>query len=479
MPRSARSSLPLLIALMAPCAAAAEPPLNAAVRGLVARHRLGRARVGVCAVHLDSGRVLCSLDADRALVPASNMKLATTAVALRLLGAKHEFKTAVYAMGPVANRRLNGDLLVVADGDPAISGREHDGDTTAVFDRWAAAVARSARSVSGNLIIDVSAFDRQYVHPNWPQDQLIRWYCAPISAFALNDNCIDVKVRPGERPGQPATVRLDPPTAYFRVRNRCETVANAARPRAVISRSPRDDTLLISGELTPTSPGAAAPVAVKHPQRFAATVLLERLAKAGVKVEGKLLLAVRPIAVGDRKSLITTRHSLTNAIATANKRSQNFYAEMIFKTLGRRAGEPATFGTAALIVTHELVRMGLPAGEFTVDDGSGMSRKNELAPAHVVTVLQVMAAGPHARAYIGSLALAGTDGTMKKRLKEAPCKGAVRAKTGHLRGVSALSGYARSKRGLVAFSILTNGPVAGVGDRFQDAVCRLLVGFAP
>jgi PBP4 family serine-type D-alanyl-D-alanine carboxypeptidase len=462
------------------CAVArAEAPLDGDVRRLIAAHRLKKARVGVHAVDLGTGRVLCSLDAERPLIPASNMKLVTTAVALRLLGEKHQFTTAVYAKGEVADARLDGDLIVVADGDPCLNGRGNDGKATAVFDRWAAKIARTIRVANGNLIIDVSAFDRQYVHPNWPGNQLLRSYCAPVSAFALNDNCIDVKVRPADAAGAPAKVLLEPPTRHVEIRNRCETVASIARPRAYISRSPQSDTLLISGTLTPRSAGAGASVPLQSPEHFAATVLRERLARAGVAIRGKTLLAVRPMAVDGLTPIAEARHSLLDAIRVANKESQNFYAEMIFKTLGRRAGEPATFGKAALIVSHELAKMGIPAGKFTIDDGSGLSRKNEISAGHLVTLLRAAAAGPGAREFVGSLAVAGIDGTLRKRLHAPPYKGAVRAKTGHINGVSTLSGYARSKRGPIAFSILTNGRVAGVGNRFQDAVCRLLVDTEP
>jgi D-alanyl-D-alanine carboxypeptidase/D-alanyl-D-alanine-endopeptidase (penicillin-binding protein 4) len=474
-----RRTLLLIAAVAAPAgtAAAAEPPFNAAVRGLVARAKLGDARAGVSAVEVKSGRILCSVNDKKLLIPASNVKLITTGAALALLGADFEFKTRLYARGTVTEDQvLRGDLVVVAGGDPAISGREHKGRTTAVFDAWAAKIARSVRRVKGDLVIDDTIFDRVYVHPSWPEDQLIRWYCAPVSAFALNDNCIDVAVRPGARPGEPARVILDPPTGYVKVVNRCRTVASG-RSRAVIHRLPGSDTTVVSGKLTPGSKGATSPVAVHRPVRYAAAVLRERLARGGVRVDGRIVLADKPCKVEAAALLASSSHSLTSCIRTANKRSQNFYAEMMLKTLGRRRAARASFADGVKVVAGLLKKVGIPPGTYTMVDGSGMSRKNRFSALQLAVFLRYMALSPHAAAFARSLPESGVDGTLKRRLGKPAYAGKVRAKTGHLSGVSALSGYLEAGGKKIAFSILVNGFRGGSGraDRLQDAVCRHLV----
>ena len=465
------------LAAISSMAAAAEAPLNPAVNRLIAAAGLKNAQVGVSVIDVKTGNVLCAIGDRARQTPASNVKLVTTGTALLLLGEKHKFTTSVYAAGKIGGGTLDGGLVVVAGGDPAISGREHGGKSTAVFDAWAAEIAKSVKVVKGNLIIDATCFDRQFIHPSWPKDQLVRWYCAPVSAFALNDNCIDVKVRPGARPGLPAKVIVDPPTSYFRIRNTCQTVSSG-RSRAFINRVARTETLVISGRLRPLDAGASAPVTVNDPIRFAAAVLKERLARAGVRMGGGIVIAIESVDTRRMRRLAGTSHSLLSAIRTANKRSQNFYAEMILKTMGLRVSRPSSFAAGARVVSGQLEKIGFRRGTFTIADGSGLSRRNSLSPLQLTGFLRHMALGKHAGAYIESLAVAGVDGTLKLRMADPATAGKVFAKTGHLRGVSALSGYVRSGGKLVAFSILVNGRrlKLSAADRLQDSICRLLVG---
>lgn len=465
------------LAALSSMAAAAEAPLNPVVNQLIAAAGLKNAQIGVSVIDVKTGNALCAISDRVCRTPASNVKLVTTGAALLLLGEKHTFTTSVYAAGKIGGGTLAGDLVVVAGGDPAISGREHGGKSTAVFDAWAAEIAKSVKIVTGNLLIDATRFDREFIHPSWPKGQLVRWYCAPVSAFALNDNCIDVKVRPGARLGLPARVILDPPTTYFRINNACRT-ASSGRPRAFINRVAGTDTLVISGRLRPGSAGAAAPVTVHDPIRFAATVLRERLASAGVRVNGGIVIAVASADTNRMRRLAGTSHSLLNAIRTANKRSQNFYAEMILKTMGLRVSRPSSFAAGARVVSGQLEKIGFRRGDFVIADGSGLSRKNSLSPLQLARFLRHMALSRHSGAYIGSLAVAGTDGTLKRRMTEPAIVGKVFAKTGHLRGVTALSGYVKPGGKLVAFSILVNGRglKLSAADRLQDSICRLLVG---
>ncbi len=452
--------------------------LDAEIRTQVAAAKLKGASVGLAVIDVQTGRLLCAVDEAKPLTPASNVKLITTGVALLLLGPKFQFTTEIYGTGVREEEGvLPGDLVVVAGGDPAISGRHHGGKTTAVLDDLAVQVARKIQVVTGNLVIDDTIFDREYVHPSWPQDQLVRWYCAPISAFALNDNCVDVSVVPGTRAGDPARVKLDPPTNYFTVDNRCTTIASG-QGQAIIHRLPRTDTLVISGKLPLGSPGAASPVAVSNPVRYAATVLRERLAQAGVRIHGQIVLADRPVDLAGMEQLASASHSLLDAIQVANKRSQNFYAEMILKTLGRRAGQPSSFAKGAEIVTAYLHSVGIKPETFTLDDGSGLSKKNAFSARQIASFLRHMARSEHANTFLASLAVAGVDGTLSRRMTQPPCAGKILAKTGSVSGASALSGYVKAGSSLLAFSILINGAELdrAAAHALQDTICGILAG---
>ncbi len=454
------------------------PPLNELVERLIAAAKLKNATVGVSVIEVKSGQILCGIRECELIPPASNLKLITTGSALLLLGPQFQFTTSIYASGAADDQGvLEGDIVLVAGGDPAISGREHGGNTTVVFDALAAEVAKSTRTVRGNLVIDDTIFDREYIHPSWPKDQLTSWYCAPVSAFALNDNCIDVFVKPGSAVGAAAQVTLDPPTGYFEVKNTCGTVASG-KSGAYISRLPDCDTLVISGKLTPKASGASSPVTVVNPALFAATVLRERLAAAGVRVEGQIVFAEKAVDTAGMKALAAVSHSLASAVSTANKRSQNFYAEMILKTAGRRVATPSSFAAGVRAVAMVLDKAGIKQGTYVMEDGSGLSKRNAFSAIQLATFLRYMAFCPgSAEIFFGSLPVSGTDGTLRERMGGPQVAGKVFAKTGHVSGVSALSGYAKCGETLLAFSILITGEGLNqsAANALQDSICGVLV----
>lgn len=471
--RAARSLLAAAI-LLAAASAFAQPPLNRDIQALIRAAEFGPGEVGVAAIDVASGRILTSIGDERPMIPASNQKLLTTGAALLLLGQEFTFATTVYADRPPVDETLYGDLIVVAGGDPCIGGRGGDDDPVAKFDALAAEIAQSITTVRGDLIIDATIFDGEHIHPAWPKDQLLRSYCAPVSALALNENCVFVRVRPAARVGQPAVVFSQPQTSHVTIQNRCTTVQTGTG-RAHITRLPQSDTIVVSGELTPASAGASANVPVLEPLKYAATVLRERLEQAGVQIEGEITFAEEPTDLRLAQRLARVESPLTDAISVANKVSSNFHAEMIFKTLGRTVRTPSSFEAGAEAVAAAFDRVGIPEGGWKIDDGSGLSRNNRISPFHLTCFLRYLALSDHRQAYIDSLAIAGVDGTLRRRMTQEPYKGSIYAKTGHIRGVSALSGYARAGERLVAFSIIVNSPRTPEGRRLQDRICRALV----
>ncbi|MFO7900148.1 MAG: D-alanyl-D-alanine carboxypeptidase/D-alanyl-D-alanine-endopeptidase [Planctomycetota bacterium] len=460
----------LLVAAPAP----AEPPLNDKVRALVRAVGLGAEDAGVAAVDVTSGRILCAVNDERRMIPASNAKLLTTGAALLLLGEDFTFSTTAHADGRLAAGVLEGDLVIMAGGDPCIGGRGPDDGAAAAFDALAAKIAEAVTEVRGDLVVDGTIFDGQHVHPSWPEEQLVRAYCAPVSALAVNESCVFVRVKPGASPGRAARVFAEPDSSHVSIRNRCQT-ARGGRARAHIARLPRSDTIVVSGTLTPKSAGAAARVPVLEPMRYAGSVLRDRLQKTGVRITGKLVFARERTDVRPMTRLAAVEHPLADAVRRANKHSSNFHAEMIFKTLGRTVHAPASFEDGARAVAKALAHAGIPGRACRIDDGSGLSRENAVSAFHLACFLRYMALSESRETYVGSLPVAGVDGTLRRRMTRAPCKSRVHAKTGHLRGVSALSGYARADGRLIAFSVLVNGRRSWAGDRLQDRICRLLV----
>ncbi|MBI5368858.1 MAG: D-alanyl-D-alanine carboxypeptidase/D-alanyl-D-alanine-endopeptidase [Planctomycetes bacterium] len=459
----------------------APPPYQARVEALLAANDVTKAKVGLAAVSLKTGAVLAALGADEPLVLASNTKLFTTAAALHLLHADFRFTTRVYlTAAPDAAGRAAGDLGVVGGGDPNLSGRAHEGKSTAVFERWAAALAAAGvKEIAGDLVCDDTLFDRAAVNPGWPADQLFEWYCAPVSALALNDDCVDVTVAPGAGAGAPAKVTLEPPTGFVTVQNDCRTTADRSQHTIVIERGPVGNRLRIRGQCWEKSAGLTESKPVRDPALFFGTVLKETLERKGIAVRGAVRLAAAPFDAAGREPAATWESDLPATLRVTNQNSQNFYAEQLLKLLGARATHaPGSWPSGLAAIAGFLEGAGLPAGSYTMADGSGMARKNLFSANQVVTLLRWMSVNADAGVWRESLSVAGTSGTLSKRLAEEAYRGRVRGKTGYIAGVCTLSGYAETRSGdTVAFSILVNQFKTELWKvrQFSDQVARLLV----
>ena len=454
----------------------------AKLKSIVTANRIRLSEAGIRIVSVRTGETLFDSFGDKPFVPASNAKLVTTAAALHLLGREHRFQTRLYAMGAAEGGTLKGDLVVIGGGDPDISGRNHAGDPCFLFKQWAATLRRlGIREVRGRLIGDASAFDAEYVHPSWPKEQLEKWYCAPVSALALNDNCVDVTVRAGPQVGAPARVSMLPSTGYVSVDNRCVTTADKAGHLYGFLGRAGAARLILRGRFWSGGYAATTSIPVEDPSLFFLNAMKKTLEEQGITVIGGLEVAHEAVALGEDAALVATHESpLAGAVRVANKRSQNLYAELILKTLGRQAAGRGSFASGAGAVEQFLAKVSPAASECRIADGSGMSRANRLSAASIVDVLRWMAGQPEADVFAASLPIAGLDGTLARRLTGKAHRGRVRAKTGTLAGACALSGYIEVPADTLAFSILINSPRAGLQRmrKAQDDLCRQVLDLA-
>jgi D-alanyl-D-alanine carboxypeptidase/D-alanyl-D-alanine-endopeptidase (penicillin-binding protein 4) len=464
----------LLVGLAAP--APASTPLGRVLENQVRAARRVAPSLGVHVVELESGEEVYGYRADEVRVLASNTKLFTTAAAVDLLGPAYEFETGILIRGAVYDGILDGDLAVVGGGDPNLSGRLYDGDPYGAFRRWARALKeRGVRRVAGDLLLVHGLFESQGIHPDWPPDQLARWYEAPVGALSFNDNCVLVRVSPGARPGAPGQVELVPELGLFRVIGQVKTSGSRGRHHVVVTREPESHEIRVAGSVYLRGEPLEAWVTVPAPVEYFGAALRAALAGEGVEVLGSTVpTADLPGAVWER--VFTHRTDLATTITVVNRRSQNFYAESVLKLLGARVGGEGSWASGVAAVEAFLARAGL-AGSVELADGSGMSRGNRAAPRHLTELLRFMFFHPAGAEFVLSLPVSGgEEPTWQRRLAEAPYRGNVFAKTGTLNGVSALSGYAKGASGrLYVFSILCNGGGVWQARRAQDAIVRAII----
>lgn len=468
-----------LIGLFLAGRAGAQDPSNR-IAAILAHPHLEGARVSVSVVDLASGRALFSRHGARRLIPASNAKLVTTAASLAVLGPSFRFRTELFLRGELSAGLLTGDLVLRGSGDPCFSGRFYEGQPAIVLRDWARALAKlGLRRVTGDLLLDTSACTGPAVHPGWPQDQLANWYCAPVASLSLGDNCLEVTVKSSR--GRKPAVSLVPALGGLALENTCRMTRTGAHRPWIRRLDGEQMGVSIHGTFKTGEPPSTYTVAMRDPDQVFGMALAEALKRAGIKLEGTIRRSARRVAKPGRPGALH-QSALDRVIPVVNKKSQNLFAECLFRALGRASGGGGSFEGGSRAVAGYLKERGLVGAKLV--DGSGLARENRLSANDLTTVLRHVWRSPSRKLYLSSLPIAGEDGSLKRRMRSGPARGRVFGKTGYIRSASGLSGYVQTQGGKwLAFSILVNGfqrqgryisntSIKGL----QDRICQVLAG---
>jgi D-alanyl-D-alanine carboxypeptidase/D-alanyl-D-alanine-endopeptidase (penicillin-binding protein 4) len=434
---------------------AGDPPVEAdaasftdRVDALLAEETLADAQVSVFVRDLDSGKTLYARDEGTALNPASNVKLITTAAALQTLGAEHRYPTRVYAER-VSRGVVEGPIYLVGGGDPSLV-------TGDLYELAALVRAAGVTQVEGGIVVDASRFDRDGFPPGFDQKQEFAAYRAPGGATAVNFDTFEIRSAVGGAVGSKPEVRIVPNVRSIVVENRAKVVAGKKNRLGVDIRTEgKRTTVTVSGSVGTEARPARWRFPVSDPSPYAGDVFNLVLRQAGVKVSSG---AVKRGEAPNDARLIATHNSepLSVLIRSVNKLSNNFMAEQILRTLDPSDG--ATAETSLIRLRQWAGTTGMPMEDLVLGNGSGLYDNNRLSAQQIVAALEHVYADFRVRSdYLASLAVMGIDGTTSRRLDDSSAEGWVRAKTGTLDGVSALSGFAGAPgRHPVAFSILVN-----------------------
>jgi D-alanyl-D-alanine carboxypeptidase/D-alanyl-D-alanine-endopeptidase (penicillin-binding protein 4) len=417
---------------------------------------------GVDVRSLDTGERLFERDSGRLMMPASNMKIVTLAVAAEILGWDHRFTTKLETSAPIENGVLKGDIFVRGGGDPTINSRE--GRAAAVIAEWMTALeAAGIRQIDGRIVGDDQAFDDDGIGPGWAWDYLQFGYAAPVGPLEFNENLAELTVSAGAEAGAPAVITLTP-GAGLRLLNRVYTSATGGTTEIDYRRHLDEPVLEVRGTIAVGSPTLQRTVAVVNPTLFFAesirTALIERgIIVSGTAVDFDTVAAEFAGSPADRRVIVSTDSPQLREIAPVlMKASQNLYAETLVKAVGASRGGLGTFEGGLTALRSSLTSWGMPGDSFVIADGSGLSRYNYLAPATVASVLErVYKDERHREPFLGSLPIAGKEGTMATRMRRTRAEGNAIAKTGSIANVRSLSGYVRTRDGeMLVFAILAN-----------------------
>lgn len=433
----------------------AEGPLQHQLKDILSAPELKRALVGVHVRRVSDGQTVFARNADRLFNPASNMKLLTSGAALSFLGSNYRFKTSVRRDPEMRRGVVKGRLYVQAGGDPTLT-------TESLFGLVNQVAMAGIREVDGDLVVDDSFFDNVSEGPGWEQEVGDHAYNAPIGAFSVNFNTFEARVVPGDKVGDPARLFLWPPVSSLAGEVTAMTRGPRSRTRLWFGTSRTEDNgvqVTVRGSIAlDDAYGRTLRRRIHAPTRFAGETLEHLLGLRGIKLKGKV---VRGVMDEDSTVPVAVQFSppLAEVLSTLNKYSNNFIAEQVLKTLAAELEEPpGTWAKGKKVLERFMADVGVSSGSCVLGNGSGLNDVNRLTPAQITQVLQAM----HQRfevapEYIASLAVAGSSGTIYGRFEDSPAVSRLRAKTGSLTGVSALSGYVATRDDeVLAFSVMMN-----------------------
>ena len=468
--------------------------LDRQIDEILAASDAGRGSWGIQVVELESGKTLYERDAEHLFIPASNMKMFTTAAALEKLGPDYTFHTTVESDAPPDAQGRVWDLYLVGRGDPNLGVRTfpytyHGPQQSAdkfIQEMADQVKARGVREVVRRFVADDSYFVWEPFAPNWAADDLDWGYGAPVSALAFNDNLLTLHVKPGEKPGDEAEIRLDPVADYYLLRNHIQTTPKGTEKKYLLERQPGSMELDLWGQIPLDSADSVDTIAIANPPRLMAEQFRAALRARGIVVEGPIEVRhltrleaaslPNPAPPSSRRVVLAEHTSppLSEAIKVVNKESENLHVEMLLRTLGHEQNNQGSLaGGLEALNTFARQQVGILPGETYFSDGSGLSREDLVAPHAAVKLLLYMARSSHFKAYFDSLPVSGIDGTLAHRFLEDEVKGKIHAKTGSVEHVNTLSGYMDLPSGKhLVFSILTNNhPLPNkVGQDTLDAI---------
>lgn len=441
---------------------------------LLADPALAGASVSLMVRDARSGSTLYQHNPRTRLVPASSLKLLTTAAAMDVLGPQYRFSTQLLSNGRQQGVRLLGNLYLRGLGDPTIQWADYQALAANL-------AAQGIRQIQGDLVFDDSWFDAERLGVDWAHDDEDKYYGAQISALTVSPNAdfdagtLIVTARAPATVGQLLGVTLSPPTDYVQLSN---LAVSGPGNSYGLNRQHGSNLLRLSGALKPGTQSRQW-VSVWEPTQLVANLFERALAEQGITVQGRRVIGGESPATA---TVLAVHESapLQALIRPLLKLSNNSMAEALLKAMGRQQANAGTAAAGVAAVAGFLKRQGLDPATLNQVDGSGLSRRNLISAQHFTDLLLAMGKQPWFNAWYAALPIAGNPdrldgGSLRYRLRGTTAQNNLQAKTGSMGGVSSLTGYITDAQGRrLVFSMLTNNYVVE-GSRIKALEDRLAV----
>jgi D-alanyl-D-alanine carboxypeptidase/D-alanyl-D-alanine-endopeptidase (penicillin-binding protein 4) len=429
-------------------------------------------QTSISIVAMPSGKKVYAYNTEQSLLPASVIKIVTTAAALHYLGPEYRFKTKFLYRGKRKDDTLHGDLIIRGGGDPTLS-------TETLWSIAKQIKSSGINKITGNLVIDAHFFDKNDKVSEWWDDEerSQRAYDAKLSALPLNFNAIAVHVQPGSHVKDKLNVWLEPTLPYIRLDNMTQTVRKRSRRNTVSIRRtekvPGEVEMRIRGKLPLSVQERVFYLNVDDPMRYVTETFRALLQEVGVNINGTSKVVYIPVMAKEWHEHLSA--PLSVILKLLNTYSNNMTAEQIVKTIAAEQNAPPGSHAEGLRLMKEFLRLsGVNMQGIVLVDGSGLSRKNRMTTRAITDLLTSLFSrfdiGPD---FTSALRVLGAQGVLSQRLAKSPAHGKIRAKTGTLRGISALAGYVASQDGKVyGYALFLNNNRCGYrkADQIEDSI---------
>lgn len=435
--------------------------------------RIRSGQFGIMAVSLTRGDTLFEHNAGVPLMPASTMKMLTSAAAFERLGPEYQFSTDVLYDGTLGpDGTLSGDVYLRGDGDPSLSGRYLTGgpDAPMIFlaDQL---VARGVKRITGEVIGDPSAFDDATIPEGWLTRYLQSGYAARVSGLSLNENLVWVTITPGG-------VKLEPATSAIQLTSNVRTVPGGGASLSV--RRQTNGAINVSGRIGSRSPPRRYVYVVEDPAPFATGALRASLVAKGVQVDGGIRIGRTPSSAVKIASIQSP--TLDRMVSAMNRESINHFAELLMRNAVRgpqREKQGTAANGQALLRNFFATKIGADTTLLHVADGSGLSTLDRVTPRAMTRMLAYAHRASWGPWFHSSLPVAGESELLRRRMRGGAAQGNLHAKTGTTNDIIALGGYVTAVNGeVIAFTFIYNGADRWTAKSMIDVMGQTLANFA-
>jgi len=430
-----------------------------AVENFVNHDLLRNATISLLVRDLDTGETVAEYRANNSAIPASTLKLITSATALELLGPNYRFRTQLQISGTIdENGVLNGNLYIFGGGDPTL-GSARVPNNREFLSGWSREIRRAGiRRINGSIVGDASLFDNEGVNPQWTWETIGNSHASGTFGISYLDNTARVHFNSGARGTTPTITRVVPEIPGLEFRNYLTSTA-IGRDSANFSGAPLSNVRAIHGEIPENRPNFTSTMDIPDPALLLAQHLHNRLIADGVAIANPPSAMYQPVVGSAERQTIHTHHSLPLSWISAeiNMRSNNHYSEHVFRYLALQRDQIATTNGAMRVIRNHWQQRGLPVDQLFMFDGSGLSRVNNVSAEFLVQLLEYMQTQSEVSdEFFESLPVGGKSGTIARIFARAPLGGNTHAKSGSLRRIRGYAGYIKLQDRNLTFAVLVN-----------------------